>query len=267
MSVEYETPEEHLEQLLGHALNSFELPDETLTRLESALAHDRSLRSAHHSGGRYRETYRHTFLLADGETVSLWELIHRTTQDGPEQHELYTDEEEARTAAARLPFESAQGSDPGPGPDSTSGPDSGLGPDSRPGSGSDPMDALQLIVAPAPTQRMYAPANPDDSVDHARRLLRRAENPQDTDRPGKDTARLLRSALAHQITQAFGRPGAVGTAGLGFALYEHAFLLGDGSEVSLWEVEHTATPDGRHMCEVYLTEEAARTAMERRAEG
>ncbi|WP_327355462.1 DUF6227 family protein [Streptomyces sp. NBC_01304] len=261
MSVEYETPEEHLEQLLAHALNSFELPDETLARLGTALAHDRSLRSAHHSGGLHRETYRHTFLLADGETASLWELIHRTTQDGPEQHELYTDEEAARIAAARLPFDIRADVCSAPGPDSEHGPES------RPVSGCDPLDALQLIVAPAPTERVYAPANPDDSVDHARRLLRRAENPRGTDRPGEETARLLRSSLAHQITQAFGRPGAVGTAGLGFALYEHAFLLGDGSEISLWEVEHTATPDGRHMCEVYLTEEAARTAMERRADG
>ena len=39
-------------------------------------------------------------------------------------------------------------------------------------------------------------------------------------------------------------------------LYEHAFLPADGREVSLWEVEHTATPDGRHMCEVYETEDA-----------
>ena len=44
-----------------------------------------------------------------------------------------------------------------------------------------------------------------------------------------------------------------------------AFLLRDGAEVSLWEVEHTATPDGRHMCEVYVSEDAARDAMERRA--
>ncbi|CAM5261277.1 hypothetical protein STANM309S_03311 [Streptomyces tanashiensis] len=51
----------------------------------------------------------------------------------------------------------------------------------------------------------------------------------------------------------------------GFTLYEHQFLLLDGSEVSLWEVEHTATPDGRHMCEVYEDEHAARGAMESRS--
>lgn len=48
-------------------------------------------------------------------------------------------------------------------------------------------------------------------------------------------------------------------------LYEHAFLLVDGSEMSLWEVEHTATPDGRHMCEVYGAERTARDVMEARA--
>lgn len=94
------------------------------------------------------------------------------------------------------------------------------------------------------------------------RLLRRAENP---DRPGAETAALLATATAHEITQAFGRPGRAGRVGLSYALYEHAFLLPDGGQVSLWEVEHTATPDGRHMCEVYMSEDAARDAMERRA--
>ena len=103
---------------------------------------------------------------------------------------------------------------------------------------------------------------PDDSADHARRLLRRAEN---TDRPDARTAALLATAFAHQITQAFGHPCRAGRTGLCFSLYEHAFLLRDGEEVSLWEVEHTVTPDGRHMCEVYGSEDAARDAMERRA--
>ncbi|MFF9803464.1 DUF6227 family protein, partial [Streptomyces rochei] len=115
-------------------------------------------------------------------------------------------------------------------------------------------------LSPIPTPRhAYLP---DDSADHARRVLRRAEN---TDRPDAETAALLSTAFAHQITQAFGRPSRTGRAGLSFSLYEHAFLLRDGAEVSLWEVEHTATPDGRHMCEVYVSEDAARDAMERRA--
>ncbi|MGW2976722.1 DUF6227 family protein [Streptomyces humidus] len=244
MSVPYETtayepaespesPEEHLARLLGRALNSFELPDETLRRLDCALAHDSSLHSAHHSAGLHRETYRHTWLLADGCALTLWELVHNTAPGSEPQHEVYVDEEELRAATARLPLPSEA-------------PDFEL-----------PV-LVQLSPVPAP-RHVYVP---DDSADHARRLLRRAENP---DRPDAATTALLRSASAHQITQAFGRPCRAGRIGLGYSLYEHAFLLRDGREISLWEVEHTATPDGRHMCEVYASEAAARDAMERRA--
>ncbi|GGR87196.1 hypothetical protein GCM10010269_27890 [Streptomyces humidus] len=244
MSVPYETtayepaespesPEEHLARLLGRALNSFELPDETLQRLDCALAHDSSLHSAHHSAGLHRETYRHTWLLADGCALTLWELVHNTAPGSEPQHEVYVDEEELRAATARLPLPSEA-------------PDFEL-----------PV-LVQLSPVPAP-RHVYVP---DDSADHARRLLRRAENP---DRPDAATTALLRSASAHQITQAFGRPCRAGRIGLGYSLYEHAFLLRDGREISLWEVEHTATPDGRHMCEVYASEAAARDAMERRA--
>ncbi|MCQ9136186.1 MULTISPECIES: DUF6227 family protein [Streptomyces] len=244
MSVPYETtayepaespesPEEHLARLLGRALNSFELPDEALRRLDCALAHDSSLHSAHHSAGLHRETYRHTWLLADGCALTLWELVHNTAPGSEPQHEVYADEEELRAATARLPLPSEA-------------PDFEL-----------PV-LVQLSPFPAP-RHVYVP---DDSADHARRLLRRAENP---DRPDADTTALLGSAFAHQITQAFGRPCRAGRIGLGYSLYEHAFLLRDGREISLWEVEHTATPDGRHMCEVYASEAAARDAMERRA--
>ncbi|MFI9341493.1 DUF6227 family protein [Streptomyces sp. NPDC052773] len=244
MSVPYETaayephespesPEEHLARLLGRALNSFELPDETIRRLDGALAHDSSLHSAHHSAGLHRETYRHTWLLADGSALTLWELVHNTARGREAQHEVYVDEEELRAATMRLP----------------------LPPDA-------PDFELPVLVQPSPVPGPRHAYVPDDSADHARRLLRRAENP---DRPGAETAALLTTACAHQITQAFGRPCRAGRAGLGFSLYEHAFLLRDGREISLWEVEHTATPDGRHMCEVYTSEEAAREAMERRA--
>ncbi|HET9379207.1 MAG TPA: DUF6227 family protein [Streptomyces sp.] len=244
MSVPYETaayeppespesPEEHLARLLGRALNSFELPDDLIRRLDCALAQDSSLHSAHHSSGLHRETYRHTWLLVDGSALTLWELVHNTVPGGEPQHEVYADEEDLRSATARLPLP----------PDT---PDFEL-----------PV-MVQISALPAPRHAYL----PDDSADHARRLLRRAEN---ADRPGEDTAKLLTTAFAHQITQAFGRPRRAARAGLCFALYEHAFLLRDGREVSLWEVEHTATPDGRHMCEVYLSEDAARDAMERRA--
>ncbi|MFJ9706255.1 DUF6227 family protein [Streptomyces sp. NPDC101234] len=245
MSVPYETaayepaespesPEEHLARLLGRALNSFELPDEAIRQLDCALAHDSSLHSAHHSAGLHRETYRHTWLLADGSAVTLWELVHNTAPGSEPQHEVYVDEEELRAATARLPLP----------PDA---------PDFE-------LPVLITTAAPVPEPRhVYVP---DDSADHARRLLRRAEN---ADRPDTATAQALTTAFAHQITQAFGRPGRAGRAGLSFSLYEHAFLLRDGRELSLWEVEHTATEDGRHMCEVYPTEDAARDAMERRA--
>ncbi|MCX3058444.1 DUF6227 family protein [Streptomyces beihaiensis] len=231
-------PDEQLALLLGRALNSFELPDETLQRLDCALAYDGSLHSAHHSAGRHRETYRHTWLLADGSPLTLWELVHNTGRDGIPQHEVYVSEDEVHLATVRLPLP----------PEAT--PDFDL---------QVPLTPVQLPPVP-PRGRAFDPADPDRSVDHARRLLRRAENPEPATRPGPGTCRLLRTACAHQITQAFGP-----RVNHGFALYEHAFLLRDGVEVSLWEVEHTATPDGRHMCEVYASQDAARAAIERRA--
>lgn len=166
--------------------------------------------------------------------LTLWELVHNTAPGRAPQHEIYTDEEEAGVATSRLPLP----------PDAVA------------------CDRPVVLQLPAESGPRHAYAL-DDSADHARRLLRRAENTGD--RPGDDVARLLRAAFAHQITQAFGRPCLAGEARLCFSLYEHAFLLFDGGEVSLWEVEHTLTPDGHHRCEVYDTEEAARAAMERRA--
>nr|WP_214661774.1 DUF6227 family protein [Streptomyces polyasparticus] len=245
MSVPYETPQEQIGRLLGHALNSFELPDETMARLETALAHDSVLHSAQHSAGLYRETYRHTWLLTDGSALVLWELVHNATARRETQHELYTEAEEAQTAAARLPFPA----DHAPRHEALA---------TEGGAGAEPL-LLEtvLLVAPAP-RRAYAHFAHEDSADHGRRLLRRAEN---ADRPGEETARLLRTAVAHQITQAFGRPGRTDS---GFTLYEHAFLLADGRELSLWEIEHTDSPDGRHVCEVYGEEGQARGVMEGR---
>ncbi|MEU7072618.1 DUF6227 family protein [Streptomyces narbonensis] len=247
----YETTETHLERLLGRALNSFDLPDSTVERLGTALAHSSALHSSHHSASLHRTTYRHTYLLADGSALSLWELTHNTGRDGSDQHELYAEESEARLAASRLPA--------GPLPGWTAERSDGTALDSD---DDDDMALLSALLArPIPAQpRMYVP---DNSADHARRVLRRAEN---VDRPGERTARRLRLAFAHHITQAFGRQCAVeGGRDAGFTLYEHQFLLLDGSEVSLWEIEHTATPDGRHMCEVYEDERSAREAMETRA--
>ncbi|MEV6330752.1 DUF6227 family protein [Streptomyces sp. NPDC051909] len=245
----YETTETHLERLLGRALNSFDLPDSTIERLESALAHSTALYSSHHSASLHRTTYRHTYLLPDGTAPSLWELVHNSGRGGTDQHELYVEEAEARLAASRLP----------------AGPSLGWTaerPDGTPVDEDGDLEILSALLArPIPAQpRMYTP---DDSADHARRVLRRAEN---ADRPGEATARRLRLAFAHHITQALGRHcSAEGGRDAGFTLYEHQFLLVDGSELSLWEVEHTATPDGRHMCEVYEEERAAREAMDSRS--
>lgn len=245
----YETTETHLERLLGRALNSFDLPDSTVERLGTALAHSSALHSSHHSASLHRTTYRHTYLLADGSALSVWELTHNAGRDGTEQHELYVEESEARLAASRLPA--------GPLPGWTAERADGRALDDD-----DDMEMLSLLLArPIPAQpRMYVP---DNSADHARRVLRRAEN---ANRPGERTARRLRLAFAHHITQAFGRQCPTeGGRDAGFTLYEHQFLLLDGSEISLWEVEHTSTPDGRHMCEVYESERAAREAMESRS--
>ncbi|WP_406451128.1 DUF6227 family protein [Streptomyces sp. NBC_00876] len=251
MSDPYETTEQHLERLLRRALNSFDLPDSTVERLCTALAHSSSLHSSHHSSALHRETYRHTYLLTDGSAFTLWELVHSGPRDSADprhgtqpdtRHELYDDEADVHIAAARLTGGFCEAPDFGDG-----GPQADL----------DILTAL-MAAPPAPLPRMYAP---DNSADHARRVLRRAEN---GDVPGEKTAHLLRAAFAHHITQIFGRQCQVDGRDAGFTLYEHAFLLLDGSETSLWEVEHTATPDGRHMCEVYGNEDAARGAMESR---
>ncbi|MCF3962664.1 DUF6227 family protein [Streptomyces fuscigenes] len=240
MNGPYETTETHVQRLLERSLNSFVLPDSVIGRLDSALAHASSLSSAHHSKGEHRETYRHTFLLLDSSALTLWEVVHTSGRDGAPLHELYVSEADARVAAAEL-----LGQEPR------------LDLDDLARSGLDCRVSPEEVLAAPPSAlpRLYVN---DNSSDHARRVLRRAEN---ADRPGEDTAALLRTAFAHHIAQVFGH----WNQSAGCMLYEHAFLLIDGAEASLWEVEHTATPDGRHMCEVYADEAAARAALELRA--
>ncbi|MFE4855551.1 DUF6227 family protein [Streptomyces sp. NPDC056670] len=276
-----ESAQDQLAALLGRALNSFDLPDELVERLALAMAHTTSLHSSLHTsaageaGHRLsRETYRHCYLLLDGTTVTLWELTHH---DGREYtHEVYASEDDARLAAARLRRRAlpATGADDeldalvaelngiglGLGLGGHEHPQDveGLGDCWEAGLGPDAVVGRDRTAPPSGR----APYAHDDSADHARRLLRRAENP---DRPDERTALRLRAAHGHRITQAFGRHCRTGGRDAAFTLYEHAFRLLDGGELSLWEVEHTATPDGRHMCEVYATEQAARAAMERRA--
>ncbi|MET9698987.1 DUF6227 family protein [Streptomyces sp. NPDC006529] len=251
MSDPYETTEAHVERLLGRALNSFDLPDRLVERLGTALAHSSSLHSTQHgpAAGHRRETRRHAYLLADGGSVTLWELAYRLEHDRATRHEIFTSKAEAALAAVRL-----FGEDPAAVRDFT------LMEEAESGLGDQVLGSLFAASAPVRPHREYAV---EQSADHARRVLRRAEN---TDRPGEAVAHRLTSAYAHRITQAFGtRQCLADGRGAGFSLYEHAFVLLDGSELSLWEVEHTATPDGRHMCEVYESETAARGAMELRA--
>ncbi|UQX01569.1 DUF6227 family protein [Streptomyces sp. RerS4] len=254
MSDPYETTEAHLDRLLGRALNSFDLPDLLVERIGTALAHSSSLYTTHHSpsAGVWRETHRHTYLLADGGALSLWELTYRLRGERSMRCEVFASKSELALAVSRLFGESAAGgaaSIPA-GMDAEDDPDHDLA----------VLSALFATPAPHRRHREYTV---EQSADHARRVLRRAEN---GDRPGEAVASLLRSAYAHRITQAFGgRHSLADGRDAGFSLYEHAFVLLDGSEFSLWEVEHTATPDGRHMCEVYASESAARGAMETRS--
>ncbi|MET9886287.1 DUF6227 family protein [Streptomyces sp. NPDC006430] len=257
MSDPYETTEAHLERLLGRALNSYDLPDRLVERLGTALAHSSSLYTTHHSlaAGLWRETHRHTYLLSDGGSASLWELVYRLEGDRTIRHEVFVSKADTCLAVARL-FGGAPGEaayDPVV--------ESALAAaEEEPDADAAALSALFGASTPAQRHREYTV---EQSADHARRVLRRAENP---DRPGERTALLLRSAYAHQITQAFGtRPCTADGRVAGFSLYEHSFVLMDGSEISLWEVEHTATPDGRHMCEVYESEAVARGAMQLRA--
>ncbi|MGW7439504.1 DUF6227 family protein [Streptomyces sp. NPDC054849] len=253
MSDPYETTEAHLDRLLGRALNSFDLPDRLVERLGTALAHSSSLYTTHHSPatGIWRETHRHTYLLADGGSVSLWELAYRLEDDRTVRHEVFASKAETCLAVARLFGEAAAGASPDP---------VLLPGDEEP---ENDVAVLSALFAGSAAARRHREYTVEQSADHARRVLRRAEN---ADRPGEPVATLLRSAYGHQITQAFGARQCLSNGrDAGFSLYEHAFVLLDGTEVSLWEVEHTATPDGRHMCEVYESEAAARGAMELRA--
>ncbi|MFZ3470929.1 DUF6227 family protein [Streptomyces sp. 4.24] len=252
MSDPYETTEAHLERLLGRALNSFDLPDRLVERLRTALAHSSSLFTTRHgpASGRWREIRRHTYLLADGGSVALWELAHRREDDLSIRHEVFASRAETCLAVARLFGET---------PSQVARDLTEATAEEEPASDIAVLSALFSNPTPAQRHRDYTVV---DSADHARRVLRRAENP---DRPGESVSLLLRSAYAHRITQAFGTRQCLSDGrNAGFSLYEHAFVLLDGSEFSLWEVEHTATPDGRHMCEVYETETAARGAMELR---
>lgn len=288
-----EHPAAHLDGLLARAQNGFEIDDALAARLRSALMHQSELRSCRQCNGRSApvgcNTYRHVFLLPDGSSELLWELEHNTSPgtglgrstavgercpegegrderpagadapaperapsaaadaapEGPPQvcYELYADERSLEIAERRVHER--------------------LGGVLWDELESVPFwlpEQLRTPVGSFAPQRAYAI---DDSADHARRVLRRAENP---DRPGEDVRALLSTAFAHDIALATkprlrtGGPDATWC-----RFYEHAFLLLGGDEVVLWELEHNLTPDGRLVCEVYLDEAAAECAADRHA--
>ncbi|MES4906202.1 MULTISPECIES: DUF6227 family protein [unclassified Streptomyces] len=241
------TPADHLEGLLARAQNGFEIDEAVLGRARDALMHQSELRSCRQcnepSGPLGYSTYRHIFLLPDGSSLLLWELEHNTGQDRHPLFEVYADEDALALAERRVHER--------------------IG-----GARWEELEGLPLwlpeqllhSVAPVETPRAYVS---DNSADHARRVLRRAENP---DRPGTDTEQLLATAFAHDIALApkpRRRPGGPDATWCRF--YEHAFLLAGGDEIVLWELEHNLTADGRLVCEVYLDEVSAELAADRHA--
>ncbi|MGY0059654.1 DUF6227 family protein [Streptomyces sp. LZ34] len=241
------TPAEHLEGLLARAQNGFEIDEAVLGRARDALMHQSELRSCRQcnepSGPLGYSTYRHIFLLPDGSSLLLWELEHNTGPARSPLFELYADED-ALTLAERRVHERIGGAR------------------------WDELEGLPLwlpeqllhAVAPVETPRAYVS---DNSADHARRVLRRAENP---DRPGVDTEQLLATAFAHDIALApKPRRRSGGPDATWCRFYEHAFLLAGGDEIVLWELEHNLTADGRLVCEVYLDEVSAELAADRHA--
>ncbi len=239
------TPAAHLRRLLERARNPFDVPDLVLIRLQDAVLHQ-----VEPLGRQHRNTpapavrcasYRHSFLLSDGCSLSLFELRHETVgAPGGPVHELYAAEESLRTARRRV-YRTMRA------PQATQVPE----------------EAPAALVEPrrptrTPRARGYTGR---DSPDHARRLLRRAEN---ADRPGEKVLRLLSTARGHEIVPV-PRPHGTPACHVWCSVYEHAFLLADGREISLYELEHNLSRTGRLVCEVYLEAADADRAAHRRA--
>ncbi|MGH3309231.1 MAG: DUF6227 family protein [Streptomyces sp.] len=246
------TPAEHVRELLARAQNPFDVTDAALARLEDAVLCHVELH-----GWRQRKTpapslrcssYRHLFLLRDGGVLPLWELRYDHENDAADTpHEMCEVYEnvEALARSERRVHQSQERPEPCEVPDSGDA-------------------ALEFLLTTDTesgdrTRRVYTGS---DSPDHARRLLRRAEN---ADRPGEDVWRLLATSRGHDILPV-PRPRALAHAWqLWCSVYEHAFLLADGSEISLYELEHDLSGTGLLVCEVYLEENVADQAAHRRA--
>ncbi|MBB5933773.1 DUF6227 family protein [Streptomyces zagrosensis] len=290
-----DNPAAHLDGLLARAQNGFDIDDALTARLRTALMHQSELRSCRHCNGRSDpvgcNTYRHVFLLPDGSSELLWELEHNTAPRGGATRAAPKGEpspEDETRGEWRLGVESVGEERP-----------RGAAIELGGGTGGEPHVSYELYaderalevaerrvheriggvlwdeldnvphwlpeqlraqIGSFTPQRAYAS---DDSADHARRVLRRAENP---DRPGEDVRELLTTAFAHDIALATKPRLRTGNTDATWCrFYEHAFLLVGGDEVVLWELEHNLTPDGRLVCEVYLNEAAAECAADRHA--
>ena len=128
------------------------------------------------------------------------------------------------------------------------------------GPGAEDLDTAPVQGREHALRRAYTEG---DSAEHARRLLRRAAN---AGAPGTDVVARLRAAIAHDISIVTRRSALVAGRHVSWSLYEHAFLLLDGSELSLWEIDHTRTPSGDPVCEVYTSQDAALDTAIRRIE-
>ncbi|MBO8197080.1 DUF6227 family protein [Streptomyces smyrnaeus] len=242
----HSTPAHHLEELLARAQNPFDVRDEVLARLRSAVMFQVEL-----YGWRHRNSpppalrcssFRHVFLLADGSSLLLWELCYDSPDDRGELYEVYDDAAALRRSEHRVHRRMGEEGEP-----------------EGAGRAAVPFDFLTGAPGTAYPRREYPEG---DSAEHARRLLRRAEN---QDRPGEETLRLLSTALGHHILHVPGPRVHAGDCQVWCSVYEHAFLLADGTEVSLYELEHNMTGSGRLACEVYLDESVADQAAHRLA--
>ncbi|SEN84732.1 DUF6227 family protein [Actinacidiphila rubida] len=239
------SPSDQLSGLLDRAANGARARRQ-LAVVRSALMHHCGLQSCRHTKGPPRRldrrTFRHSFLLADGGVRVVWELEHNTGPGGEVEHAVFTEREDL--VLAEWDVDAAFGLPQGPG---------------------EPA-ALPAVPEPPrrPDEEALRRAYPEaDSPEHAWRLLRRAANPG---APGRDVLARLRGAIAHDISIVTRRSTLVAGRLVSWTLYEHAFLLVDGSEVSLWEIDHTRTPTGAPVCEVYRTRDAALDTAVRRIE-
>lgn len=235
------TSSDHLDRLLARAGGAAPVEPALLARLRTAVVHHTELVSKRYSRepGRVlgRRTLRHVFVLPDGTTPVLWELEHDTGPRARLVHELFPDEPALFAAELEvdirfgdLEHSSALGDLPQIRPD------------------------LHAAPSSAGRRRRYVAA---DSADHAMRLLRRAVNP---DLPGETIRRRVLSAVGHDIAFAGSDSRTIDERCAGWTLYEHAFLLPDDGEISLWEVDHSMTPDRYPVCQVYDRQDSARAA-------